>query len=434
MKRFLPALLVLSSFWSCQPSQPQEVEPATIHAFMQEVTDRMVHDIFSPPVVSRVYAYVSTAGYEAYRPGHPELLTLAGQLHGLTPVPAPSRTGLDHGISAIAAMNVIAVELIFSYEDMQAYGDSVLAYFRDSAEDLDRFDASVAYGEEVGAHMKAWMAQDNYAQMRTFPKYEITDAPMRWRPTPPNYMDGIEPHWREHRTWMLDSAQQFKPARPSEPSLDTNSQFWKDVMEVYTVRQNSTGEEEQIAQFWDCNPYMVAHRGHVMTSVKKISPGGHWLGITKIAGTKANLDLTATVELYARVSVAMADAFISCWDEKYRSNYIRPETVINEHLDPDWLPLLQTPPFPEYTSGHSVVSGAASEILTHYLGDSFVFTDSTERVFGLPDRSYENFYQARNEAAVSRLYGGIHFRPAIDNGVKQGTAVGALVVERLKTR
>ncbi len=434
MKLFLPALCLIGSIWSCKPAEPVEVQPATIHAFMQELTDRMVHDIFSPPVVSRVYAYVSTAGYEAYRSGHPELLTLAGQLHGLTAIPGPIRLDLDHGVAAIAAMQSISVELIFSHEDMQAYGDSVLDFHRESAANLEAFDASVAYGQDVAAHIKAWMAQDNYAQMRTFPKYEITDEPMRWRPTPPNYMDGIEPHWRQHRTWMLDSAQQFQPMRPTEPSIDTDSPFWQEVLEVYATREQSTDEQEQIAQFWDCNPYMVAHRGHVMTSVKKISPGGHWLGITKIAGTRANLDLTETVELYARVSVAMADAFISCWDEKYRSNYIRPETVINEHLDPDWLPLLQTPPFPEYPSGHSVVSGAAAEVLTNYLGESFSFSDSTERAYGIPDRDFESFYHARDEAALSRLFGGIHFRPAIDKGVKQGAQVGGLVVERLKTR
>jgi hypothetical protein len=186
-----------------------------------------------------------------------------------------------------------------------------------------------------------------------------------------------------------------------------------------------------IAKFWDCNPYVSHQRGHVMFATKKITPGGHWMGITRQACVQNSLDFTESARAYALVAIALADGFISCWDEKYRSNLVRPETYINKHIDPEWLPALQTPPFPEHTSGHSVISSAAGETLTALIGDNIPYIDSVEVEYGLPMRSFSSFRDAYQEAAISRLYGGIHYRPAIDYGIEQGKKVGALVVEKL---
>ena len=134
---------------------------------------------------------------------------------------------------------------------------------------------------------------------------------------------------------------------------------------------------------------------------------------------------------YTKTSVAIADAFISCWDEKYRSNLIRPETLINKHIDLEWAPILQTPPFPEYTSGHSVVSGASSEVLTDIFGDNFAFNDTTELPYGLPMRSFRSFRLAAQEAAVSRLYGSIHYKAAVEIGLDQGISLGTLVNDKI---
>jgi hypothetical protein len=170
-----------------------------------------------------------------------------------------------------------------------------------------------------------------------------------------------------------------------------------------------------------------------MFATKKISPGGHWMNITRVACRKVNADPVRSAETYARVSIALADAFISCWDEKYRSKLIRPETYINQYIDENWTPFLQTPPFPEYTSGHSVISSSAAVMLTDAFGDNFAFTDSTEMEYGMPARSFDSFLQASEEAAVSRLYGGIHYRPACEIGVREGRAIGRLIADRLKT-
>jgi hypothetical protein len=171
-----------------------------------------------------------------------------------------------------------------------------------------------------------------------------------------------------------------------------------------------------------------------MYATKKISPGGHWINITRLICKKANADLARSAEAYACVSITLADAFISCWDEKYRSNVIRPETYINQYIDANWVPLIQTPPFPEYTSGHSVISTASSVMLTQLFGENFSFADSTEVEFGLPVRSFKSFKLAAEEAAISRFYGGIHYLPSIKNGIAEGNEIGSFISGKLRTR
>jgi len=247
-------------------------------------------------------------------------------------------------------------------------------------------------------------------------------------------MDAVEPHWNKIRTFAIDSASQFRPGSHTTFSVDKKSQFFKEAMEVHDMGVNLTPEERQIASFWDCNPFVMNVKGHVMFATKKISPGGHWMNITHVACLGAKADFARSAEAYARVAISLVDGFISCWDEKYRSTLVRPETYINQYIDEEWVPLLQTPPFPEHTSGHSVISGASAVALTKLFGDNFAFTDSTEVEFGLSVRSFKSFEEACSEAAISRMYGGIHYRPACENGLKQGRQVGEFIAQKIKTR
>ncbi len=445
MKKYscLFGLLGLLSVWSCEKTNPDfqsDIEKADYyHRSMQQLTDVIVHDIFSPPVASRIYVYANIAGYEALQPGYPEYQSLAGQLNGLEPVPAPEAgKAYCYPLASLEAFLAVGRTFTFSEDKMDAYKAEFYAELEGINMPNDVWDRSVAYGQAVANHILAWANQDNYKQTRTFPKYTVTDDPAKWQPTPPDYMDGIEPHWREIRPLALDSAQQFKPLPPTAFDLDKNSQFMKEVMEVYTALkvedETEKTERNAIASFWDCNPYVSHHTGHVMFATKKITPGGHWMGITKIACENTKASFIQSVEAYTLTAISLFDGFISCWDEKYRSNLIRPVTVINAHIDEDWAPLLQTPPFPEYTSGHSVISRAAATALTSIFGDPFEFLDTTEEYYGLPARNFHSFYQASDEAALSRLYGGIHYRPAIDEGVKQGEKVGKNVVERVQMK
>ncbi|MBK9687570.1 MAG: vanadium-dependent haloperoxidase [Saprospiraceae bacterium] len=403
-------------------------QPSWLHDVMGAYTNILVHDIFSPPVASRNYAYTSIAAYEAARHLNPDYVSLGGQLNGLSAVPEPEK-GKEYcyELAALKAMLTTGKKFIFSENDFSAFEKSMMEKVDQLQMPKDVHDRSIAYGEAVAKHILAWADGDNYKQSRSFSKFTIDlKNPSRWRTTPPAFMDAIEPHWNQIRPMSLDSAGQYKPVPHTPFDTTANSPFMKEAMEVYNTGKNLTEEQNLIANYWDCNPYKLNVTGHAMHATKKITPGGHWMSITRIAGIKANSDFVTTAYSYAITSIALFDGFISCWDEKFRSNLIRPESVINQYIDEDWQPLLQTPPFPEYTSGHSVISAASAVALASVYGENFAFTDSTEVRFGLPVREFPSFEAACQEAAISRLYGGIHYQPAITNGVDQGKKLATI--------
>lgn len=406
-----------------------------LHDAVKKTTDVIVHDIFSPVVAARIYAYSNIAAYEAFRFDNPKKYkSLAGQLNELTAVPEPPKDQpINFDIAGLEAYVNVSKALIFSESEMEDFRTELYAKLKADGVPDDVFEASKLYGKTVSDHILDWSKKDNYAQTRSFPKYTVTNEPYRWQPTPPAYIEGIEPSWRLIRPMVLDSSTQFIPVPPTAFSTDKNSLFYKQAMEVYKINDEEKENKTAIANFWDCNPYVMHQQGHLMFATKKVTPGGHWMGITALACRKAGLDMVATSEAYTLTSIGLFDGFIICWDEKYRSNLIRPESYINQYIDPEWLPTLQTPPFPEYTSGHSVISTASAVILSSLLGDQFEFNDSTEMEYGLPVRSFHSFLEASREAAISREYGGIHYSPAIDNGIIQGRQVGELILQRVKT-
>jgi hypothetical protein len=239
----------------------------------------------------------------------------------------------------------------------------------------------------------------------------------------------VEPYFRTVRPFTLDTSSQFRPAPPVPFSEDKNSEFFKMMVANYKLKVE--GDAKITAAFWDCNPFALENKGHLLVGMKKISPGAHWIGITDIACKQAKTDFSKTLLITTSVAIGLMDGFMACWDEKYRSNRIRPETVIRKYLDPKWKPFLQTPPFPEYLSGHSVVSSASAVILTHYFGEDFAYTDTVEERFGLKSRKFKSFHDAAKESGLSRFYGGIHFMDAVENGWIQGEKVGHWVVSRL---
>lgn len=438
MKRFALFVFTVLLFCAARANEGRKAHtsnPDFLHRSLKQITDVIVHDIYSPPVASRIYAYVTIAGYEAARHKDAKYRSLAGQLHDLKPLPQPdSLTDLNYSIAAVHAVLTVGKALVISEEKIEAFQKNLLQELKTTGVPDEVFQTSMRYGKQVADHILAWAAGDNYKQTRSLPKYEVTGDASEWQPTPPAYIKAIEPHWNKMRTFLIDSAQQFKPLPPTPFSTEKISKFYKEAKEVRDIGLKLTAQQKEIANFWDCNPFKMNINGHVMYATKKISPGGHWINITRLACKKANADFIRSAEAYACVAIALADCFISCWDEKYRSNVIRPETYINQYIDAAWMPLLQTPPFPEYTSGHSVISTASAIVLTKLFGEAFSFSDSTEVEFGLPVRRFTSFKQAADEAAISRFYGGIHYKPSIVNGVLEGKAIGDFMVRRLHLR
>ena len=428
---------IIILFTSCNKEKTIEVTTEDYHAAIENVTQIMIHDIFSPPVASRIFAYPNIAAFEVIAQNSKTYSSLQHQIKGLDSIPVlDPKSGVNQPLAALIAHMEVSKQLVFSENLIEKFRDSLYKKWED--ENSDEFEASKEYGLKVAERIKKWMGKDNYKQTRTMSKFSVyANQPGRWQPTPPAYMDAVEPHWSEIRTLVLDSASQFKPVPPVPFSLDKNSPFFKQVQEVYDIslemkKKGDSSEEIKMAQFWDCNPYVTVSQGHMMFAKKKITPGAHWMGIVKIACKNSKADFNKTVFAYTKTSIGIFEAFISCWDEKFRSNVVRPETIINQNIDENWKPLLQTPPFPEYTSGHSVVSTSSATILTSIFGDNFAYADDTELQFGLPKRNFKSFIEASKEAAMSRFYGGIHYRAAIENGIIQGKKVGDLVVTKLK--
>ncbi|WP_034920623.1 vanadium-dependent haloperoxidase [Gillisia sp. CAL575] len=437
---FIPIALGIITLlhYSCEPKEDIEVAARDYHLLIDKVTAIMVNDIFSPPQASRVYVYPNIAAYEALNAHSGSYKSLIPQLNGFdknTKIKVPDAdTNLK--LAALLAYMQVAEKLVFSEDVIRTYRDSLTNQW--ASQNPESLKKAEAYANEVSANVIAWMENDLYRETRSMPDYDFFNQdPGRWQPTPPSYMKGIEPHWAKIRPMVMDSASQFKPLPPPSFSLDKASKFYRELNEVYQISEairadGNDSEEIGIARFWDCNPYVSITKGHFMFAEKKITPGAHWMGICKIASLKSGADFDLTVLAYTKTSIALFDAFISCWDEKYRSNLIRPETLIAEYIDPTWQPILQTPPFPEYSSGHSVISNAASKVLTSIYGDNFGFVDDTEVPYKLPERTFSSFYDAATEAALSRLYGGIHYRSAIEEGATQGENVGDYVNNKLQ--
>jgi hypothetical protein len=245
----------------------------------------------------------------------------------------------------------------------------------------------------------------------------------------------MEPFWCDIRPLVLDSASQFLPPTPPKYDMkDSTSPYCKEVMEVKRTVENLTAEQKHIADFFDDNPFNLHVTGHVMYATKKFSPPGHWMNIVGIAAEKSKSDFNKTVAAYTETSIALFDGFIACWKAKYISNSVRPETVINKLLDPAWQPYIQTPPFPSYVSGHSVISSASAEVMTDYFGDNFAYRDSSEREFGIADRSFKSFRHAADEASWSRLFGGIHFRCDLEQGNLVGKKLGEYIAGKVQLK
>lgn len=446
MKRLLyytaiaSTILFLSVFQACKSGnkeyQTKAKNPEFIHKGVRRLTDIIRHDIFAPPISARIYAYSSIAAYEALVPGYPEYQSLAGQLTGLQPGPQPE-AGKEYcyPLASVNAMLTMGKQLVFSEGDVQELEETLFQEFANMNMPQDVYDRSMAYGDAVAKHILAWSKKDNYAQTRSMPKFTIqSELPSRWIPTPPAYADALEPHWNKIRPWVIDSANQFlcEPALPF--SDQKGSEFYNQALEIHDIVKNRTPWQDSTAWYWDDNPFKLEVSGHFMFGRKKISPGGHWMNIASHANRKAGSDIMKSTETYVKVACSLADGFIACWNAKYHYNLIRPESYINKYMDPEWQPLIQTPPFPEHPSGHSTISGAAAAALTSMYGENFAFSDSTEMEFGIPPRTFKSFEEAANQAGMSRMYGGIHYRQGNMSGLKTGGEIGRYIAQKLHTR
>lgn len=416
---------------SCGKNHEKIADAAVLHQNQDQLTQVIIYDVFTPPVSSRIYVYSSLASYEAMRFAEKGNASITAKLRGFKTMPEPENgKQYNYALAATKAFFSVVHKLVFSIDSLKQYEEITMERFKYGLE-ADTYDRSLAFGEAIANVILERAKKDGYAKSRGKPKHLGSNDPGMWRPTPPDYLDGVEWCWNTMLPMVLDTASQFMPVRPPAYSTDSASVFFKEAKEVYEIGKKLTEEEKTIARYWDDNPFVMEHSGHMMFGNKKITPGGHWMGIAAIAAQQEKASAVKTAKTYALTAIALYDAFISCWDEKFRSNVVRPVTVINEHIDRNWVPFLQTPPFPEYTSGHSTITASAATVLTKLYGDRVAFQDTSDlRYIGL-QRHFNSFHEAAAEASISRVYGGIHYRNSVDRGAEAGNKVGQLIVERV---
>ena len=402
-----------------------EHEPTVAVAWMDLLYRVVESEGVSAPAAARVYGYGGVTLYEAVVNGMPGNFSLSGQVQGLPLMPLPDEDAvLDWPSVANSAMAVVTPSLFIDPAESTltaiAEKREELVEMRAAEVDEAVLDVSLAYGEVLGEVLVEWVAQDGYADIVEL-DYELpTGGPATYVLTNPDIAP-IEPYWGTLRPFAMFFPEvchmPFNMAFSTEP----DSTFYAQSLEVKNATDRATEEQEEISRFWVDTPGVTG------------APSGHWVSIENQLVEQLEMNLRQAVGMYVQVNMALADAFISAWALKYEVMLLRPETYIQTYIQRNWQPYVSSPAFPEYPSGHSVVSGAAAEVLTHLLGQ-VAFTDRTHIIYQHEplQRSFRSFEHAEQEAAFSRLYGGIHYRIAIENGVRQGRCVGRQVIENIR--
>jgi hypothetical protein len=386
---------------------------------------------YSPPVASRSFGYLGVTAFEAAAGGSDSLMSLAGQLQELESVPGREAGAVYDETVVINAAMSDAIVYYFGNTGPTGLRAIKAAQKKWRARAIDGVAADVvthseAFGKAMAASIHAWSLTDGGAVVDNmgFPdEWELPVGEGKWVPTSAIRQQQLPllPDWGNNRTFAVPSGATCKlPGNPPF-SVETGTQFYREASEVYEAVNNATPEQAAIARFWSDDPML------------SMTPPGHWVSIALQVAEGAKLSLEDHVDLLARMGVAMSDAFVGCWREKYVYNLVRPVTYIKRVIDPKWEPILNTPPFPEYPSGHSTVSGAMGAVLTAFFGDDHAFEDKTGSPDGRKPRHFGSFHDAAQEAGISRLYGGIHFRSAIVDGLAQGRCIGEYA-NALKTR
>lgn len=408
----------------------REFSPDFVIDWWKLVYEHVAYERIKPPVASRIYAYLSTAIYEAALPGMPEYRTLAGQINGLENLPRPDPT-LEYDWPTIVTLcTYLSVDeqlSRFVHADEKSFIQLRDQQLESREQQVEKtvYERSVAYGEVLAQALIDWMNQDQFADTRYYTFYQVPSRDENlafWEPTDFN-MEACEPYWSSLRSFVLDNGEVCHVPLPVPFDKNPDSPFGKYLDEILEYDRTLTEDQRDISFHWADDPGETA------------TPPGHWTYIMNYCIQQDQLNLEQAAAIYALVGIGIADAFIASWYTKYKVNLLRPKTYIQNFMDqPNWEPLVETPPFPEYTSAHSVVSTVAAELLTDIFGEPYAVMDSTHLAIGLDPRPITSFRDAALEASMSRVYAGIHYRFAIEAGIEQGLCVQERIRQRIQLR
>lgn len=424
MKNIIKIIVLLISFnWSFAQSNVSKMS-ADVATSWFDFQIKLIPETpgFTPPVVARALGYTGLTLYESLVHGMPEYRSMAGLVQELDKLPLPkSNEQYDWPIVANTAQAYICKNIyaknhkpnLEKIEGLEAKNYSKYA----AGLSEKTIKASLKYGEEIGKAIYHYSKSDgaDEAEINNFPKnYQATAGSCMWVPV--GNQQALQPFWGKNRTFIKGNADFDLPA-PPKCDIGNNSILFVQALEVYSVGKNLTQDQKDIALFWSDDP------------AKTFTPPGHGVSIANQLILKEKLPLDKAAELYCRIGIAAHDAFVSCWKCKYTHNILRPVSFIQTAIDPNWKAFLDNPPFPEYTSGHGTVSGSIAMVLSDMFGYNYSFTDHSHDQRGLKPRTYDSFLDFAQEAALSRLYGGIHYRMSNDEGLKNGKRIGKNVCE-----
>lgn len=375
-----------------------------------------------PPLVARNLAMVHTAMFDAFN-------AVERRYDSYLEVP-PLNTATNEDFAKAAAVSAAyhVAKSLYPEAALAPLWQQTLLETLVSANDSIAKEHGKEYGQQVARVMLNSRANDaqaltplaNASQTST----QFNTIPGRWQPTPPTYLPPLLANWPQATPFVLNSADQFRVDTPPAPGSDEYNAAVDEVMRLGgNISTHRTPDQTEIAQFW-------AAGGGTFT------PPGHWNQIASEAMDQAPRSQLENARTFALLNLTLADAGITSWDAKYHYNYWRPIDAIRalpqaaRDNTVEWVPLLTTPPFPSYTSGHSTFSGAAAQLLTQVFGENFAFTstmDSSHPVDLPVKRSFTSFHQAAAEAGMSRIYGGIHFDFDNTTGLLSGSQVAQFV-------
>ena len=437
-KRTLPVILVVllllinSSAMAEVAQSPNSADQSSSEvasSWFELLYDIVKAERTAPPQASRIYGITSVALYESIVPGSAQNRSLVGQLNALLFVP-PANKKTHHwpAVANAALANVIrGLFPNISAASLHAIKSLELSFASRFQTEIAKpdYDRSVARGQAVASAILMWAAGDGFSMNNNCP-YNPPAVLGAWRPTPPAFNPNpLQPCWGNIRPMVLTSGSECPPVGHPPFSTNNASAFYAAALEVYNVGISLTAEQKTIADYWADGAGATG------------TPPGHWIAIVSQIARTDRLTLAEAAEAYARVGIAVHDAFIECWNAKYVYNLQRPVTYINDNINASWTTYIVTPNFPTYTSGHSTQSGAAARVLTDMFGIKR-FTDTTHTNHSLTPpqqpRTFNSFAEAAAEAAVSRLYGGIHYTFDNNDGLASGQCIGQKISERVSFR
>jgi hypothetical protein len=384
----------------------------------------------SPPVAARTLAYLGLGLYESILAGVPGGRSFAGQLNELESLPEAQPNEPLHWPTVANATLAALTRMLLpnAPADWMARFDALernmpvaqSADFNPAERTPEVIIRSETHGRLLAMALLTWARTDGghdavgARRLRLDSAYVSPSGLGAWVPTPPRFARPLLPYWGTNRPFMR-GLQKCDPPGPPHYDESPGSAFYREAQEVHRTSVQATEEQRRIALYWADDPG------------KTPTPAGHWAWILTDLLRDGKADLAAAAERYARIGIAMSDAFVATWKVKYDVNLLRPVTFIQLAFDSNWVPpLMETPPFPEYPSGHSVQSGAAAAVLEGFYGRDTAFEDRTHNDRGWGPKRFKSFRAASEEAAASRLYAGIHYRSAIEHGTAQGRCIGAL--------